>query len=137
METESHFDRTDECVLRYLEQKWLAGGGGDFDDIMPEDIRKDNGLNADQCARVIARFKQLGIVETLAADGTLCIKESVCHYVAELERQPPPDYLEKAKRWAFSKPWLVFPGIILLILLPWCVGIVQTVRSLLEWFVAK
>jgi len=133
METKLLFDQTDQRVLRYLEKKWISRGGNCFD-IMPEDIQRDNGLGAEQCARMIARFKQLGILDDVSLDGTLGINDIVCQYVAELERQPPPDYLDKAKKWAFSKPWLVFPGIILLILLPWCVGIVQMVKSLLEWF---
>ena len=137
MEAEVHLDQTDQRVLRYLEQKSIAAGGGDWVAIMPEDIQKDNGLDAEQCARFIARFRQLGIIDTLDAGGTLCIKERVCHYVAELDRQPPPDYLDKAKKWAFSKPWLVFPGIVLLILLPWALGIVQVVKTLLEWFGIK
>jgi hypothetical protein len=137
MKAEIPFDKIDERVLRYLEQKSIAGGGGDWIDIAPEDIQNDNGLDADQCARIIARFRQLGIVETLAADGTLCIKEVVCHYVAQLDRKPPPDYLDRAKKWAFSKPWLVFPGIAMLVLLPWIVGIVQMVKNLLEWFGVK
>lgn len=137
MRTEMPFDKTDERVLRYLEQKCVAGGGGNFVAIMPEEIRKDNALDAEQCARIIARLKQLGIVQTRAAEGSLHIREIVCQYVAELDRQPPPDYLEIVKKWAFSKPWLVFPGIALLVLLPWVVGIVQMVRSLLEWFGVK
>ena len=49
----------------------------------------------------------------------------------------PPDLVESAKRWAFSKLWLVIPGVILLVLLPWCVQIVQGLRTLLEWFGVK
>ena len=45
MDTEIHFDQSDQRVLRYLEQNCLAGGGGDFVDITPEDIGKDNGVN--------------------------------------------------------------------------------------------
>jgi hypothetical protein len=137
METAVHFDTTDKRVLRYLERKCIEGGGDDWVDIMPDDIMRDNGLNPEKCKRLIARFKQIGIIETLAADGTLAIMNLVCHYVAELDRQPPPDYLQIAKTWAFSKPWLVYPGILLLIILPWCVGLVKVAEFIIEWYGVK
>jgi len=49
----------------------------------------------------------------------------------------PPDYPEKMKKWVFSKLWLVIPGIILLVLLPWVFQIVQMLKGLLEWFGIK
>ena len=85
--TEVYLDETDQRVLRYLEQKWIATGGGNFIMVSPDDIKRDNGLEDEQYIRMIARFRRLGIVRTAAADGSLFIQEIISHYVEELDRQ--------------------------------------------------
>lgn len=87
MENEGYLDKTDQSVIRYLEQKWIAEGGGNFIMILPEEIKRDNSLDDEQYIRMIVRFKQLGVVETAAADGSLFIKEIIAHYVEQLDRQ--------------------------------------------------
>jgi hypothetical protein len=87
MEAEVHLDETDQRVLRYLEQKWIGGGGSNFRLIRPDEIKRDNGLDDEQYLRVIARMRRFGVVQTAGADGSLFTKEIVTHYVEELDRQ--------------------------------------------------
>ena len=87
METEVSLDEADQRVLRYLERKWIAGGGSNFRLIMPDEIKRDNGLDDEQYIRMIPRFRQLGVVESAGSNGSLFVKEIISHYIAELDRR--------------------------------------------------
>jgi len=87
MEAEVYLDENDQRVLRYLEQKWIAGGGSNFRLITPDEIKRDNGLDDEQYIRMIPRFRQLGVVESAGSDGSLVVKEIILHRVEQLNRQ--------------------------------------------------
>jgi len=86
-----NFNTIEGRVLRYLERRFVAGGG--FGSAMPDEIMKENGLQPDQYTRLIARFESLGILEEVTLDGLISIKGAACNYVADLDHDrstPPP-----------------------------------------------
>jgi len=86
-----NFNAIEGRVLRYLERRFVAGGG--FGSAMPDEIMKENGLQPDQYTRLIARFESLGILEEVTLDGLISIKGAACNYVADLDHDrstPPP-----------------------------------------------
>lgn len=78
------FNEYEIRVLRYLENRFVAGGG--FGSATPDEIMKENGLQLDQYTRLIARFEGLGILEEVTLDGLISIKGKVCNVVAELDQ---------------------------------------------------
>ena len=81
------FNDIEERVLRYLEHRFVKGGG--FGSATPDEIAKANGLQPDQYTRLIARFESLGILEEVTLDGLISIKGKICSVVAELDQSDP------------------------------------------------
>jgi len=78
------FSETESRVLRYLEQRFLAGGVQRA--VAPADISRDNGIEQLENLRLVARLKTLGVLETISDDGDCWINDAICQQVAELNQ---------------------------------------------------
>ena len=92
------FNAIEERVLRYLESRFVAGGG--FAHVTSDELAWDNRLQRDQFTRLMARFESLGILEEVSLDGIIAIKKVVCQHVAELECFAVACNCEHPKHWA-------------------------------------
>ena len=78
------FDEREKQVLRYLANKCVDVGGDNDGTVMPDEIQDDNDLTPEERKGIIANFKALGYLETLASDGTLVINDIVCSVSSKL-----------------------------------------------------
>jgi hypothetical protein len=140
-------DRENE-VLRFLKAEYLAKGERpatmhDKGTVHPDVIAKFN-LSLSEYKEIVSRFEALGIVgfNHLAIEspnGLLHIKPLVVEIVRHLDdeslrkQSEPPNLLDKSKRWALSKWWIVGPVMVLLVV----VWLINQFRPILEWFGVK
>ena len=82
------FSDIDARILRYLEQRFLAGR--DRRAVMPEDISRDNGIEQTESLRAVARLTSLGILEKINEDDTYWINDSIRQPAAEFDQGCAP-----------------------------------------------
>ena len=92
------------------------------------------------------RFRQLGMKEINKAYGHLfyfglmenrdadsaTISPAVLELVDAWKHPPPPNYLDLATKWFWSKPWSI-AVYVLIVVLPAVLGWVWMVRTVLAW----
>jgi hypothetical protein len=117
------FNEHEQKVLRFLKSEFLEKGERpatmhDRGTVHPDVMTKFN-LSSSEYRELIRQFEALGIVDfnphaIESPNGLLHIKPYVVELVRQLDEealrnkaQPPPNKLDQAKQWAFSKWWFV------------------------------
>jgi len=137
----TRFSDAEVALLRFLKAEYLRNPMQTAKDCPESRSIVDRfSLGKDAYYAIMARFEDFGWVSLGArgcGDEFVKVNPGIVEIVEQLANPPPPDYLEIAKKLTFSKTWLVIPGIVLLIVLPWCIVIIQMLKTLLEWFGVK
>jgi hypothetical protein len=137
-------------VLRFLKAEVLAKGErpADMSDsahaVFHRDVKAKFNLSGGEYRELVSRFEALGIVDYNvhaldAPNGILHLKSSVTEWVRHIDEEArrkkaePPNRLDEAKRWAFSKWWIVGPVVVLLVV----VWLINQFKPILEWFGLK
>jgi hypothetical protein len=151
--THHSFNDLEEKVLRFSEAEFLEKGGKP--QVMEDpvtyhrDVMAEFNLSPSEYRKLVARLQALRIVKPLTLDapnGYLEIDPCVVEIVRQLDDEAlrkkaepppaPPNRMDQAKHWAFSKWSIVIPLIVLAVLGAIAL-FVTNMKTILDWFGIK
>ena len=141
MMTSVNLDDDDQQLLRIIAEFYI-NHGADRDMHSPslsiKDLAGETGLDGKRIQQKLARFESYGLLEVnYLARGLdmqyVIAEQDILAVIEELDRKPPPrDLWREINTWARSKPWFV-AVLLFSIAIPWMVGIVSGLKTLLDW----